>query len=98
MSQLSEHVKRVKAVMRQFYDISGITLDDATHLIKSVEPDLLVLLEHHRATENDYRIGSDTYGYESDEAILVNLNYISDRWGGAFRIAWLLGLVNDDYR
>lgn len=42
--------------------------------------------------EQDYRHGYITYGYESIESIKASLEYISDRFGCAFRLAWLLNV------
>lgn len=42
--------------------------------------------------EGDYRHGYITYGYKSIESIEGNLKYISDRFGCAFRLAWLLNV------
>jgi hypothetical protein len=44
--------------------------------------------------ENDFRTGEDTYGYESDESNMINLEYISDRWNVGFRLKWLLDLID----
>lgn len=44
--------------------------------------------------EKDYRTGDLTYGYEFDcNSIMWHISYISDRWNCAFRIAWLIGLI-----
>jgi hypothetical protein len=40
--------------------------------------------------EPDRRLGDETYGYESIDSIEGSLNYISDRFGGEFRLTWLL--------
>lgn len=42
--------------------------------------------------EEDFRNGYHTYGYKSLESICNNLVYISDRFGSAFRLAWLLNV------
>ena len=47
--------------------------------------------------EKDYRSGIETYGYENEYSILFNLEYISDRWSVAFRLRWLINLVDRDY-
>lgn len=43
--------------------------------------------------EGDYRSGAETYGYENEESIQYTLLYISDRWRCAFRLKWLIDLV-----
>lgn len=45
--------------------------------------------------ENDYRRGSETYGYKDQESIDYNILYISDRWNCAFRLKWLIDGVAD---
>jgi len=42
----------------------------------------------------DNRKGVDTYGYESEESILINLQYISDRFATQFRLQWVLDLLD----
>jgi len=59
-------------------------------LVDLYENDLLAL-------EGDYRSGKETYEYESLESIQGNLSYISDRWRVAFRVRWLIELINPDY-
>lgn len=46
--------------------------------------------KHITPYEPDRRIGDETYGYESIDSIEGDLNYISDRFGGEFRLTWLL--------
>ena len=48
-------------------------------------------------TEEDYRSGADTYGYENLESIQGSLWYISDRWKVCFRVRWLIDLINPGY-
>ena len=44
--------------------------------------------------EGDYRNGFETYKYESVDEIFSNLEYISDRYNCAFRLNWLIGLLD----
>ena len=94
---MSVEIKNINAAMECFRSVQGMTVDTAKTIIKAVEPDLLSIYPDLAAHENDYRLGNDTYGYEESN-ILGNLSYLSDRWNAAFRIAWLLGLVNEDYQ
>ena len=41
----------------------------------------------------DDRSGKETYGYESIDSIKNNLNYIYGKWQCAFRVRWLLDLI-----
>jgi hypothetical protein len=42
----------------------------------------------------DDRSGEETYGYESEESVLYDLGYISDRWMCEFRLQWLIDLID----
>lgn len=41
----------------------------------------------------DDRSGEETYGYESEQSVLCDLAYISDRWICEFRLQWLIDLI-----
>lgn len=45
----------------------------------------------------DTRSGFETYGYTDEEHILERLNYISDKWKSAFRVRWLINLLESSY-
>jgi hypothetical protein len=40
--------------------------------------------------EDDFRTGVETYGYDSNDGILSNMFYISDRYRCAFRLKWII--------
>lgn len=42
----------------------------------------------------DDRSGEETYGYESEQSVLYDLSYISDRWICEFRLQWLIDLID----
>jgi hypothetical protein len=44
--------------------------------------------------EGDYRNGFETYGYNNVAEIYSNIEYISDRYNCAFRLNWLIGLID----
>lgn len=46
----------------------------------------------------DLRNGEETYGYDSVESIEGDLNYISDRFSSAFRIRWILDLLEKNVK
>ena len=50
---------------------------------------------YHQRSEDDYRSGYGTYGYESIESIENSLVYISDRFGAGFRLAWLVNVPEE---
>jgi hypothetical protein len=95
----SKHQQALAAIsetMKTFYG-SDYSLCEAINRIESIHDDLCEIIWEVRARDNDYRIGEDVYGYDSPESILLNLQYISDRWNVAYRLGWLLGLVNTDF-
>ena len=92
------HLSNISKAMRKFYEIADMSFEDAVEIIEGIEDDLLAVYPGYRDQEDDYRLGIDTYGYEDDAAILLTLHYLSDRWGAAFRIVWILGIVNESYR
>ena len=50
---------------------------------------------YHQLREDDYRNGYETYGYKSLESIENNLIYISDRFGCAFRLSWMVNVPEE---
>ena len=46
----------------------------------------------------DKRTGRETYGYASIESIETKLSYISDRFGAAFRLRWLLDVPKEVHK
>lgn len=95
----NNHVKNINETMRKFHNVEGMTLEDAKEIIGSIEPDLIALLPEYQRRDDDSRLGNVSYGYKgSDKEFIYNLQYISDRWGAGYRIAWMLGLVNPKYR
>jgi signal transduction histidine kinase len=58
--------------------------------IKKHRKILQKLKSYQQIKEGDYRNGYETYGYDSIEEIENNLVYISDRFGVAFRLSWLV--------
>ena len=54
----------------------------------------LKLLNKINKTTCDDRSGEETYGYESEESVLCDLSYISDRWICEFRLQWLIDLID----
>lgn len=88
--------------MRKFYNLSDMSLSKACDIIRGIESDLKTILPELQKNDNDYRRGAASYGYTgvyaTEDGILRNLQYISDRWCCAFRVAWVLGLINDNYK
>lgn len=59
-----------------------------------LEKDLNNLYSYYLSTDKDYRTGYETYGYIDEVTIRENLAYINDRWRCAFRIRWLIDLID----
>jgi len=90
--------KQLSQVMKNFYSVEGMTIQSARDLLLPFLGDLIYLYENdYLVQENDWRSGEDTYGYESEEAVLNDLEYISDRWGSAFRVRWVIDFLDPDY-
>jgi len=87
----------ISVVMSNFYCLEGMTIKRALNLLVPIKEDLELIYSEYSVEEEDYRQGEETYGYKEEE-ILGNLQYISDRWGAAFRIAWLIGLIERQER
>ena len=61
--------------------------------LKEIKPELTKLYRIAMKEYPDGRLGEETYGYESDELIIDNLIYLSDRWNSAHRLKWILDLI-----
>lgn len=79
-----------------FYSTHGMTVEEAVVILSRyygcIKQDLKYLKTI--ATITDDRSGEETYGYESEENILNNLMYISDRFSAEFRYQWVLDLID----
>lgn len=53
-----------------------------------------ILYKEALSFQDDTRSGEETYGYKDEESIRSNLAYICDRWRCAFRIKWLIDLID----
>lgn len=83
---------------RDEFHRDDITVARIKEILSPLEKDLVLVLPELQQRDDDYRCGSDVYGYEDDESIILNMQYISDRWGAAMRIVWMLGIINPEYR
>ena len=54
---------------------------------------LLYLYKLQCTAEKDYRTGEESYGYSNQDYIEERMSYISDRWNCAFRIRWIIDLL-----
>jgi len=87
-----------KHVFSNFYS-QGITLENAKEIIHPYAGVIAAQSKWLAATDyfgGDYRSPLDTYGYKSEEDILIDLFYISDRFNAQFRLDWVLGLFDKD--
>lgn len=87
-----------KHVFSNFYS-QGITLEKAKEIIHPYA-EVIAAQSRWLATTDyfggDYRSPLDTYGYKSEENVLTNLFYISDRFNAQFRLDWVLGLLDNN--
>jgi len=86
----------LEKMFANFYEIEDMTVDHAVEIITpfvGVVKAQLDWLIHSDYFGADVRNGYVTYGYDSDESILGNLQYISDRWNCQFRLKWVLDLL-----
>jgi len=86
----------LEKMFANFYGIKDMTVDHAVEIIApffGVVKAQLDWLIHSDYFGADVRNGYVTYGYDSDESILGNLQYISDRWNCQFRLKWVLDLL-----
>ena len=89
--------KEITEILYAFADSSEDEQVKLKKLIKDLQPHLTVLEEIRavlQENEQDFRNGFETYKYESVSNICADLEYISDRWTSAFRVNWLIGLIN----
>jgi hypothetical protein len=85
-----------KHMFSNFYS-QGITLEKAKEIIHPYAGVIAAQSRWLAATDyfgGDYRSPLDTYGYKSEEDILIDLSYIGDRFNVQFRLDWLLGLFD----
>lgn len=74
-------------------------IDSIRLILKPFYEELLNLYENDLlATSEDYSSGSDTYGYENLDSIKSTLCYIYGKWNAAFRVRWLIELINPEYK
>jgi hypothetical protein len=85
-----------KHVFSNFYS-QGVSLEAAKEIIRPYIGVIAAQSEWLASTDyfgGDNRSPLDTYGYKSEEAIGVDLLYISDRFNAQFRLDWVLGLFD----
>ena len=85
-----------KHVFSNFYK-PGVSLEAAKEIICPYIGVIAAQSKWLAATDyfgGDDRSPLDTYGYESEENILIDLFYISDRFNAQFRLNWVLGLFD----
>lgn len=86
-----------KHVFSKFYNCKEMSLEKAKEIIRPYAGVIAAQSRWLAATDyfgGDYRSPLDTYGYKSEEDILIDLFYISDRFNAQFRLNWMLGLFD----
>jgi len=74
--------------------LSALSNITPVHPLFKSELRYLKLLNKVNKETCDDRSGEETYGYESEESVLHDLGYISDRWMCEFRLQWLIDLID----
>lgn len=94
-------LQRISGTIRSHWDelySDDLTVERIKEILNPLEEDLILVVPEVQQRDDDYRLGNDVYGYENDESIILNMQYIADRWNVAMRIVWMLGIINPDYR
>ena len=85
-----------KHVFSRFHS-QGVSLETAKDIIRPYVGVITAQSKWLAATDyfgGDNRSPLDTYGYKSEENVLIDLRYISDRFDAQFRLDWVLGLFD----
>ena len=75
-------------------ELDNKTLEEIQSDLMQIKPMLEYTHDKRMAEDEDWRSGYDTYGYNDLDSIKYQLGYISDRWNAAFRLRWLLDLID----
>jgi hypothetical protein len=83
-----------KNVFSKFYG-NDMTLEKAKAIISPYVGVIAAQSRYHAyCYGDDIRSPLDTYDYQSEENILIDLFYISDRFDCQFRLDWTLGILD----
>lgn len=86
-------------VFSKFYNCEGMTLEKAKDIIRPHSEVIAAQSRWLAAIDyfgGDHRSPLDTYGYKSEENVLIDLFYISDRFNAQFRLDWVIGLLDEN--
>lgn len=88
---------QIRKVFDEFY-FTGKKKDwDFGELLESLRDNIKYFKYLYRlnlTSEKDFRTGEESYGYNNQEYIEERMSYICDRWNCAFRIRWILDLLD----
>ena len=70
----------------EFFELLDVLRDNKKYLE--------YLYKLNLTSEKDFRSGEESYGYNTQEYIEERMSYICDRWNCAFRIKWILDLLD----
>ena len=82
--------EKIWRVMRSYYR-GKVNYTSTLTRLKNLELTLVEIWQDRAKEEEDFRTGEEVYGYEGDNQ--NQFEYISDRWNCAFRLAWIIGLL-----
>lgn len=91
---MSNFVKEVEAILSV---AAKQSLAETQEQLAKFKADLTKLYEASvevGGDNADLRTGAETYGYHTEDRVIVAMGYISDRWQASFRIKWLIDFIN----
>lgn len=77
-----------------FTDGHTFNQEDFFKDLRDCKKEFTVMYKIALASEKDFRTGYETYGYKDMESIMDNICYINSKWNCAFRIRWILDLLD----
>ena len=77
-------------IMRDYYK-GRVCYNSTLKRLANIEKTLATLWQKRVDEEGDYRTGEESYGYSENNE--DQFSYVSDRWNCAFRLSWILGLL-----
>jgi hypothetical protein len=92
--ELWKHQKSAYNIWVLFDKIETFEYSEMIVEFRKIRKDLVRMHNVCKQLEHDNRSGIETYGYESVESNIGNLQYISDRWNCQFRLRWIIDLID----
>lgn len=77
-----------------WFDNDNLTFNEFLNKLEMNKKYLDYLYKLALVNEKDYRSGEESYGYDNADYIKERMSYISSKWNCAFRIRWILDLLD----